>query len=92
MTAKPIKYYHFDCGNSFEGPVGFCGGVYAKSPERALELLREAMLDDADICDDSLSKTKRGEGVDYIRAYFNPDAVTTADIDTIDDEAVEEAA
>lgn len=57
--------YHFDLGNSTEGPIGYCARVVAESPEEACEILRDRI--------DKLFSCARvwGEGEDeYIEVYF----------------------
>ena len=40
--SKP-QSYHFDLGNSTDGPIGFCARVTADSPEDALAALKDAL-------------------------------------------------
>ena len=73
-----MRSYHFDLGNSSKGPVGFCARVTANSKVEALNILRQAI----DIEDGLHVRPPYGlEGVEYIRVYFNSEAVSTADID-----------
>lgn len=38
-----LKSYHFDCGNSTNGPVGMCARVQATSKKEAVTILNEAL-------------------------------------------------
>ena len=38
-----LKSYHFDLGNSSDGPIGFCARVFADSKEQALEQLLKGL-------------------------------------------------
>ena len=74
-----IKSYHFSLGDSSTGPIGFCARILAPSPERALELLREALPEELpadELADHSV--------VEYIRVYLNQDAISVLDIDEVD--------
>lgn len=77
LTAKQrgasMKSYHFDLGNSTDGPVGFCARVLAESPEEAVEKLREAMPEQME--------ANLGDDVEYFVVYLNADAVTAKNID-----------
>ena len=66
--------YHFSLGNSSDGPVGFCAEVEAESQEDALEILKEELPE-------SMGIETTHESIVYLRVYFNPNAITTADID-----------
>jgi hypothetical protein len=73
-----VKSYHFCLGNSTEGPVGFCARVNATSEEEAVELLKGKLPD---------SVMVQGSGGDeYIEVYLNNEAITTSDIDEVDDD------
>lgn len=78
--------YHFDVGNSNDGPIGFCARVLADSREEAVERLRLALdnmqdnYKNFDDCTDDKSESP-GEGIEYVKVYFNADAITAANID-----------
>lgn len=72
---RAMNSYHFDLGNSNTGPIGFCARITAETPEEALRILRDALPDELS------ADTSGGAHVEYINVYFNPDAVTVADID-----------
>ena len=77
-----MKSYHFDCGDSTHGPIGFCARVRAETPERALELLRAALPPSMPVDGDG-----DGEGIEYIEVYFSGDGIS---VDDIDDEEEDE--
>jgi hypothetical protein len=70
-----MKSYHFSLGNSSAGPVGFCARIRATSKKKALELLYEVLPTDVGV------DPYDNGGVEYIRVYFNDDAITVKDID-----------
>jgi hypothetical protein len=74
--------FHFDCGNSSQGHVGFCARVRAESPQEALAILREALPEElrVDIDDDR---------VEYLNVYFGESNVGKGDIDMVDDDAMD---
>lgn len=73
--------FHFDIGNSNEGPIGMCARIQAKTRSEALELLRDALGDYAEI-------SSAAGPIEYIHVYFNGEAIDESDID--DWEEVEE--
>src|SRR5688500_6629258 len=64
-TETKLNRYHFDLGNSSEGPVGFCGAVWAESEEAALEMFKNALPSEQEVnlCDDDLG-TEEEPGVE----------------------------
>jgi len=69
-----MKDYHFDIGNSHEGPLGMCAVVQAKSKREAAKTLREALPDKVEVpVDDS--------GVICVNVYLNGQKITKNDID-----------
>jgi hypothetical protein len=79
-----MNSYHFDIGNSNDGPLGMCARVDAPDPDTALAILQERI--------DTLTRgweielqpcTSKGE---YIAVYFNPDNLT---VDMLSDDMVE---
>jgi hypothetical protein len=70
--------YHFCLGNSTEGPVGFCARVDATSKEEAVELLKAKLPDSVMV--------QGSGGNEYIEVYLNNEAITTSDIDEVDDD------
>lgn len=79
-----MKSFHFDLGNSSVGPIGFCARIKAETPEAALEILKAALPQELAADDGFEDATEEGE-VEYIRVYFNADAVTVANIDDEED-------
>ncbi len=77
--------YHFDLGNSTDGPIGFCARVKADSREEALDLLRQAMPDEVELksfCSDDESKP----AIEYLNVYLNAENVKLTDIDDEDED------
>jgi len=74
-----MKRFHFDLGNSNTGPVGLSAVVYADTPEAAVAILRENLLDQVK------ADTEDGDAVAYAHVYVNPDNITIADIDEAED-------
>lgn len=74
--------FHFDCGNSSQGHVGFCARVRAETPQEALAILKEALPEElkVDIDDDR---------IEYCQVYFGSENLTKHDIDMIDDDAMD---
>ncbi len=70
-----MKSYLFSLGNSNVGPIGFCARIRANSKAKALYLLKEVLPTDVGV------DPYEDEGVEYIRVYFNDEAVTVTDIE-----------
>jgi hypothetical protein len=84
-----MRSYHFDLGNSSAGPVGYCARIWAETEDRALDILREALPTEATISQaNEASRIPGTEGVEYLCVYFNPEQVSTTDIDDEEDEEV----
>ena len=77
MKEKRLKSFHFNCGNSTDGPVGFCVLVKAFTKKEALKILRERILDTNPLepIDD------QDHQIEYANAYINVDNITIKDID-----------
>ena len=75
-----MKSFHFSLGDSADGPCGFCARIEAETAEAAVDILKNVLknADEIEIPNDGLP-------VDYIRAYFNPDAIGVDDIDDEED-------
>jgi hypothetical protein len=79
--------YHFSLGDSHAGPVGYCARVQAFSPEQAVEILQLALqnlgaeISGYDNVADSYAPP--AEGLEYVRAYFLPAAITVESIDEV---------
>jgi len=79
-----MKSFLFSVGNSSQGPVGYCARIWAESKEDALEILRAAIPFEQTI----LERGDHHERVEYMIAYFNPDAIMLEDIDENETEEV----
>ncbi len=79
VAKPPLKSFHFSCGDSAEGPIGFCGRVKAASREEALSVLREALPE-------AVVVTENEGAIQYLQVYFNPDKVKISDSDSGMDE------
>jgi hypothetical protein len=77
--------YHFDLGDSTNGPIGFCARITADSEEEALRILTDALPPEYRIDIDP-----EVDGVEYIAVYFNPDAIHVTDIDDEQDAGPDE--
>lgn len=72
-----MKSYHFDLGDSTDGPVGLCARVEARSKAEAVALLR-------DLLPEELPVATGHPRVDYVNVYINTDAITETAIDQVD--------
>lgn len=78
-----LRRFHFSFGNSYPGPVGYCATIFATSKRNAVRKLKAALPGESMVLEND-----EEAGVDYIQAYFNPEAVTEQAIDEVmDDEA-----
>jgi hypothetical protein len=68
------KVYHFSCGDSGKGPVGFAARVIATSKQAALATLSEALWEHFEAIRDE-------DDIEYLTFYCNPDYVSVKDID-----------
>jgi hypothetical protein len=82
---KKLKTYHFDVGDSSEGPVGFCARVYATSKKEALAILKDVVSSNNDVELTHNLISSQQQSVEYLNVYLNADAITLADIDEVDD-------
>lgn len=76
-----LKSYHFDMGNSNEGPVGFCVEVHASSKKEAVELVRSFVESVEDGL--NMNPSDMDAGIQYGQVYFNAEAITEKDIDEV---------
>lgn len=72
-----VKAFHFDCGNSTTGPVGFCAVVRAESKEEAKATLRAALPGEARIHVDPVAFPE----IEYVNVYFSPGNIPDSDLD-----------
>lgn len=81
MSDPKMKSFHFDCGNSSDGPIGFCGRIRAYTKEEAVEIARRILPSEVKIspCGDDEDNAR----VEYFEAYINAENV---DVKSIDDE------
>jgi hypothetical protein len=82
-----MKSYHFDVGNSTDGPIGYCARVWASSKQEALEILRKHLCEESVLISNEVDED--GKGIEYLAVYVNAQAVSVKDIDEW--EYVEEA-
>lgn len=79
-----MKSFHFSCGDSTDGPIGFCARVQAEDVNDAVQKLKDALgwLRELD------AKKASGMGnpaIEYLEIYFNPEAITWKAIDEEDE-------
>ncbi len=79
---QSLKLFHFSCGDSSKGPVGFCATVAAKDKKSALERLKELLPEEEEI---DWPYGERKEAGEYIQVYFNDAAIVLTDIDAVED-------
>lgn len=77
----------FDCGDSNEGPIGFCARVIADTREEALDKLRRALPASHEGCE--IEHYGDDDEIEYLTVYFNENQVTLDDSDPSDDEAAD---
>lgn len=80
---RRLKHICFSLGNSSAGAVGATIWVYARSADEALQLARRA-LRDADEGIPAVEFPREDDawvGVDYLKVYFNHNALSLADIE-----------
>lgn len=75
----PFQSFHFDCGNSNKGPIGFCGRIKARSKSEALSNMQQCLPDRIDVRR-SMGEEREELGVEYLNIYINPGNVTMNDI------------
>lgn len=75
-----MNKYHFDCGNSTDGPVGFSGVVEAASKEDALKQLKEHLPTEGVGIHGEVRNEDGDRIFEYLNVYFNPDKITLGDI------------
>lgn len=80
-----LKSYHFDLGNSNQGPIGFCARVTAESAKEAAEKLRsavESMNAEFDLAKGAGLKSDN-PALEYLQVYFNPEKISERYIDEV---------
>ena len=71
--------YHFDFGNSTNGPIGMCARVKAKNKKDALKILQERLdkfVNEVEIVRD------QGQ-IEYVCIYLSPENMTVQHIDQV---------
>lgn len=89
-TILPTQSYHFSCGDSSNGSIGFCAQVKARSEKEAVAQLQEAMPEQIDLHRDLPFDERERLGIEYITAYFNSGNITKEDIDFVEPAGEEE--
>lgn len=74
----PLMSYHFSVGDSTNGPLGLCARIMARSQKEAVENLRAALPSENTL---ELERGTSWDGVEYLHVYFNPECITSSDID-----------
>jgi len=72
-----LTRYHFDCGNSNTGHIGFCASIRATSREEATKILHEAVPESI-----SVRPYDDHPAVEYIEVYIATENVEPKDIDS----------
>jgi hypothetical protein len=78
-----MRAYHFDIGDSTRGPIGMSARIRARSRKDALAKLRRAITDATGPLK-QIAVGRQGSHAEYINVYFEPDNLTTSDIDCVD--------
>lgn len=74
--------YHFNLGNSDDGPLGMCARINGSSKEDALERLKSMIPEDMEI----LIENPDLESGEYIAFYVNEKHISEKDVDDSDEE------
>ena len=91
---ETLKSFHFDCGNSTDGPIGFCARVVAATEQEAVQALQNYLKSlnyNVDILEDGQGAQPDSAGIDkgveYLTVYFGPteQSITVNDIDEVND-------
>jgi len=78
---KRLKNFHFDFGDSNDGPIGGCARVLAYTKKEAVQKLKDAMPDEIE----ARSFCVSGGEVEYLNVYFNAENINTGHIDDVED-------
>ncbi|NIN68647.1 MAG: hypothetical protein GTO63_28860 [Anaerolineae bacterium] len=79
MADEELKEFHFSCGDSGDGPIGFCGTIKAKDREEAVAIMKRVLPDEMKI--HPVGDDDDNERVEYLRLYTNTENITVKDID-----------
>ena len=77
---RQTREFHFSCGNSDRGVVGFCASVHATTKAEAVEILASALPPEYET-----SIEENDDRIVYLTFYLNSDAVRVSQIDEIRD-------
>ncbi len=80
LGGHPIKTYHFSCGNSTKGPIGFCAEVVADTQEKAVSRLRRALVDALGPLEMVRIRLEQ-PWIGYVNVYINPDYIGVSEIE-----------
>lgn len=72
--------FHFSCGDSTIGTIGFCCRITAESPQEALRILQAALPTELEVATDD-------DRIEYLNVYFSAENLRVGDIDEEDDGA-----
>lgn len=75
-----LHEYHFDCGNSNKGAIGFCAAVRAHSKAEATDILQSVMPEEYETeiqVNDESGRTL------YVTVYFNSENIKPRHIDSV---------
>jgi hypothetical protein len=76
-SKRKLKSYHFSCGNSTDGTVGFCARVKATSKKEAIQILHEVMPETIEV-DGHYGDE---DTIEYIHVYTGTENLKESDID-----------
>jgi hypothetical protein len=79
---KKLRSYHFDCGNTRTGTVGFCARVRAHSKVEAVEILASALPGEYDT---GIAQNDDEGRIEYFEFYLNGERLSTRHIDEFED-------
>jgi hypothetical protein len=75
-----LTSYHFDLGNSTDGPIGFCARVNAHDKKEAVKILQQRLRLLTRLYGGLEVMPCNGNG-EYIIVYFGEDNLSAKDID-----------
>ncbi len=77
-----MKSFHFDLGDSSIGPIGYCAGIIASTPEDGAARLAALLPEKVEVT----SLREELTPGEYITVYSNPFEVSVDDFDEEDEE------
>ncbi len=83
---KEDNSYHFICGDSSRGPIGFCAHVKAPNKSAAVERLQEFLAANS-VVDLKKSSSVKGDraAVEYCTVYIEGTRVVESDINEVEE-------